>query len=1593
MALLHSFNPSADYSLAQGTEYLNQIIEYYSSDNGSGYEQVVVQSLAFVASESIVAPVLSDNATLFPGVTIDGPSLANAVGGVATVKWKGTPTASGTYYFYLRGRSRYYVDGAWTTESFVKKYTVSVSGMSLTISPDGGAIKTVDNSSPIQGVAFISAPFTISNGSGSYQVEITGPWTGSESGPAYIGLNSDAIVPGTLYRTININTNTFYVVSPVPVDMTAGSYTLNIIVTDQANSQTTSFIDYTFTVQEAAGGTLSISVSPAIPVTLSSISTGTYVFSATGGSGTYQWSHAGITPGGTIPGVPGGPAGGAVFQQVGQTYVLTLNKPLEKGIFNLGIGVTDGTSSGTKSITLNIDPESEVVGTFPSGTEGVLYQGNLYLIGSRPLSGTYSYNWTLSSGSLPPGLTIGPGAKINTISGTPTSAGTFNFTIACTWNLAEDPLTYETAYKAFTIIIGTGAGGGSLTVSSQTVPTFTQNSVISPITFTASGTGMTLPLIWSTVSGTLPEGLLLTQDGNNYVLSGTPSSYTPSTPPTISLQVVDSSAIPKTGGRNITLTVNPNFSISGAGFPDGVVGQNYSTIIPIVGGDPPEEGDFGAYYPTIELVSTTSGLPGISYQALSYSDTANGIQGFGVLSQPGTFNTTFRISQALSGRNGQIYTQDLTDSVTVTGSSITITPYNTTVCASITNTEFRASAKVLGGIGNQYKVIFSGLDSVTTSLPSMGGGYYGPISSNEEFIFTAGYGASPSPVTFILTYVSMDDDAITATTTYTVDDTARVFNWSPAKNSNHTLYGGQSLPISVSMNNGCHQTLGKWSITPSVGTLSPSAYGGGVTYLAPSTINTLTNVTVRFNSFVGLADTPSGELEGAYNIVLLPGLPGVSITTSSPLPIGTVNSAYTPITFGYTGVTGTPSWTVIGSLPAGLSLNPSSGVLEGTPTAHGTYSFNIRVQVTPSSGGSVQEATKAFTLTINAVSGTEPTITSITPSNGPRSGGTSVTIVGTNFQAGDVVRFYSQSMVGSADCTMGAITATSISLTTPIWNFTGDIVDVAIIRSGSILVNKTSGFTYSNVSGSLVITGFLQRDVNAGYNSDIVLNISGEGFTSTCVVKYKPYNVGSYINLSTTYVSPTSITAVLPKAYFTEEYAGTSGLIQIFRSSDNVTANAPYEFLIKPVSLIITTNLLTEAVRGEVYNQALSVSGGVGPYTWSLPLTSAPLPSGLSLNSSGVIYGTVASDAQSSIPTFKVEDSGSPKQTTTKALSLIVGGGILSISTETVPEATIGTFYNVTLSGSGGASPYTWLGPISGALPSGLTISSSGVISGTPSGTANSTYTFTVRLTDNVATSVTKQFSIYLNPARSVVTVDSLVPDFGPTTGGTSVTIQGTGFENGCTVKFGTAAATSVSYISPTRLTCITPPTAESIVSVTVTNPDLGFGTKTNAFSYRPLVAPIVSGIDIQDGPFEGGQVVTLYGSNFTGVTSVSFGLENTPASSFNATGLSLDLSATPQKITLTTPAYILTDKSVAVPINIYVTNAQGTGTLAAGDIGYVYRPAPIITQIIPSSGSTKGGNTIYIIGKNFFERGNKKPRVFIGNVEVPPNDVVLKEE
>jgi hypothetical protein len=96
--------------------------------------------------------------------------------------------------------------------------------------------------------------------------------------------------------------------------------------------------------------------------------------------------------------------------------------------------------------------------------------------------------------------------------------------------------------------------------------------------------------------------------------------------------------------------------------------------------------------------------------------------------------------------------------------------------------------------------------------------------------------------------------------------------------------------------------------------------------------------------------------------------------------------------------------------------------------------------------------------------------------------------------------------------------------------------------------------------------------------------------------------------------------------------------------------------------------------------------------------------------------------------------------------------------------------------------------------------------------------------------------SANVNRVLPVVTVTSVVPNFGTVTGGTNVTINGTNFVAGATVTFGGTAATNVVVVSAIKITAKTPAHAAGAVNVTVTNTDTSTGTLTNGYMYQAQV-------------------------------------------------------------------------------------------------------------------------------------------------------------
>jgi hypothetical protein len=132
----------------------------------------------------------------------------------------------------------------------------------------------------------------------------------------------------------------------------------------------------------------------------------------------------------------------------------------------------------------------------------------------------------------------------------------------------------------------------------------------------------------------------------------------------------------------------------------------------------------------------------------------------------------------------------------------------------------------------------------------------------------------------------------------------------------------------------------------------------------------------------------------------------------------------------------------------------------------------------------------------------------------------------------------------------------------------------------------------------------------------------------------------------------------------------------------------------------------------------LTGTGGQSPYKWNL--ASDTLPIGMTLSTAGVFAGT---SSQSGTFNFTVSaaDCEATPVIASQALSLLVSAP-LSIATTSLPSGTVNTAYSTTVSAAGGVAPYSW-SVSSGTLPTGISVASTGAISGTPSvsGTFNVT--------------------------------------------------------------------------------------------------------------------------------------------------------------------------------------------------------------------------------------------------------------------------------
>ncbi len=618
-------------------------------------------------------------------------------------------------------------------------------------------------------------------------------------------------------------------------------------------------------------------------------------------------------------------------------------------------------------------------------------------------------------------------------------------------------------------------------------------------------------------------------------------------------------------------------------------------------------------------------------------------------------------------------------------------------------------------------------------------------------------------------------------------------------------------------------------------------------------------------------------------------------TVTSVSPVGGPPGGGTSITITGTGFLSGATAALSGANCGGLTVVNSTTI---TCTTGASSSGNKTMTVHNTDG---QSGSLAGAFQYNSA----PTLSAVSPVSGALAGGTAITLTGTNFVAGASV-----TVGGNPASSVVVVNATTITCNTP--SHSAGLVDV-IVTSDVQSATLSSSYTYEaapTISSVVPVGGPL-----AGGTA---ITITGTGFLSGAAV-----TVGGTSCSGISVVSSTSITCTTPSGSAgaqdvvvtnTDTQAGTSVGGFTYEAAPTLSAISPTAGALGGGTLVTLTgtNFLSGAsvTIGAVNCIGVSVLSG----------TSATCTTGShSAGATNVVFSNADSQSATLVAGYLYE----------------AGPTFTSVSPTAGPLAG-GT--NITITGSNFlGSPTVNLGGAS------CTVSSSNatqIFCQTTTHVAGAT-NLVITNPDGQTATGTGAYTYQAAP-----TVTSVTPIGGTPSGGTSVTVTGTGFVSGASVTFGVTPATGVTVVNSTSITATTPAGAAGAVNVTVANSDGQSGVGTNVYTYEN--PPTLSAISPTAGALAGGTAVTLTGTGFLTGAIVSIG-----GSLCNSLTV---VSAT--QITCTTSSH------AAATVGVTVTNLDTQAvTLAAS---YTYEASPNVTSISPTAGPLAGGTAMTITGTGF---------------------------
>jgi hypothetical protein len=503
-----------------------------------------------------------------------------------------------------------------------------------------------------------------------------------------------------------------------------------------------------------------------------------------------------------------------------------------------------------------------------------------------------------------------------------------------------------------------------------------------------------------------------------------------------------------------------------------------------------------------------------------------------------------------------------------------------------------------------------------------------------------------------------------------------------------------------------------WSVSPALpANLSLDPATGAITG-TPTTQGTTTHAfTVRDTS------APSQTVEQTLSLTIDPPL---AITTTS-LPAASISSSYNQAVETVGGI-GALTFSIVpgtGTLPQNFSLNPTTGIISGSPIAPaGNFPFTVRVA---DEGG--QEDTQALSVSVTPT--TPPQITSGSLPNGTVGLPYSERVQATG-GIGELAWSVSAGLppglsLGPSGANGGTISGTPTSGGP--FNFTVTITD-------SVGQTDTQALSINVTPFSITTTSLPSGSIGQAY-SEQVNTIGGTTPLTFSIVPPGTLPPGLNLHPSTGLISGTPL---LPAATssFTVRVADAGGREATRALSITINLfNAPN----------ITTTALQGGTVGQSYNETLQANGGIGALTWSV--SAGSLPAGLVFDPAGSISGvpTIAGTSN-----FTVTVTDTFNQSDTQDLTIAVDA--LEITTTSLPAATENQRYTATLLSSGGIQPVSW--SVSPPLPDTLSLNPlTGEISGIPAGTTQGTHSLTFTAQDSASPTpqiATRQLDLTIAP-------------------------------------------------------------------------------------------------------------------------------------------------------------------------------------------------------------------------------------------------------